>query len=258
MTVYTAQHPDVLKKDSELRVQQTLIDGLKIGEGHLLRREITNLQILCRMQKGDIAVVQLRGQLQVNAFELDNLVKKEQKLRADIDQYQARLNLTPVREQQLTSIQRDYDLLKQHYGDLLRKEQESQLATNLEKRQEGQQFRLADPPNLPNQPSRPNRMKISLIALAAGLGLGCGLALLSELRNPSFYAENDVTSRLTLPLVVGIPLVFTPAEQRTRSRRKVLEWFAGSVVALSWSWPSFTFTGTADYSKDRIYVRKVL
>jgi protein tyrosine kinase modulator len=231
LTTYTAQHPDVLKKDQEIKAQQAFIEGLRPAKasGSAPPTPATNYT---QDAEDDIGVVQLRSQLQVNTLEIDNLAKKEQKLRADIDQYQTRLNLTPVREQQLMSIQRDYELLRQHYGDLLKKEQESQLATNLERRQEGQQFRLADPPNLPNKPSSPNRMKISLIALAVGLGVGCGLALLAEMRNSSFYTEASVAGRVTLPLIVGIPLLVTPTEQRARSWRNMLEWFAGSAVAL--------------------------
>jgi hypothetical protein len=75
-------------------------------------------------------------------------------------------------------------------------------------------------------------MKISLIALAVGLGVGCGLALLAEMRNSSFYTEASVAGRVTLPLIVGIPLLVTPTEQRARSWRNMLEWFAGSAVAL--------------------------
>ena len=92
---------------------------------------------------------------------IENLIDKEHKLRTDVDLYQSRLNLTPVREQELTAIQRDYDLLKLHYGELLKKEQESQLATDLEKRQEGQQFRLADLER--RQGSNRNRVHASVL-----------------------------------------------------------------------------------------------
>jgi succinoglycan biosynthesis transport protein ExoP len=130
-------------------------------------------------------------------------------------------------------LQRDYDLLRQHYGDLLKKEQESQMATNLEKRQEGHRFRLADPPNLPTRPSSPKRLLISLIGLAAGVLLGGALAVLIEARNSSFRSVDEVSRRLALPLVVGIPLSLTPVEKSARSRRMTFEWVAGCVVFLA-------------------------
>lgn len=232
LTVYTAQHPDVLKKEQEIKLQQTAIDDLKAAYTAPSSPE-RQTEVIGDMAGEDIGVAQLKSQLQANVFEMENLAKREQKLRAEIDQYRSRLNLTPVREQQLTSMQRDYELLKQHYGELLKKEQESQLATNLEKRQEGQQFRLADPPNLPAQPSSPKRLRISLIALVAGLVIGCGLAFLADVRSSSFYTEDDVSRKLALPLVIGVPYLFTPTELRGRSWRRAFEWVAGSVLALA-------------------------
>ena len=138
----------------------------------------------------DTGVAQLRSQLSANKLEIDNLHRRSRNY-GQCSSYESRLNITPVREQELTAIQRDYDLLKLHYGELLKKEQESQLATDLEKRQEGQQFRLADPPNLPTIPSSPKRLKISLVGLLAGVICGCVLAFLVDLRNSSFHSEDD-------------------------------------------------------------------
>ena len=228
LTSYTSQHPDVLKKDQEIKAQQNLISELKSTRAAPPPTQERPIESAPDPEE-DLGIVQLTSQLQANTFEIDNLAKKEQKLRTEIDQYRSRLNLTPVREQQITSMQRDYDLLRQHYADLLRKEQESQLATNLEKRQEGQQFRLADPPNLPSRPSSPKRVKISLIALFGGLVVGCAFAFLAEIRNASFHTESDVSS-LLLPIVIGVPRFFTPAEERNRLWKRGFEWCAGSVL----------------------------
>jgi polysaccharide biosynthesis transport protein len=224
LITYTSQHPDVLKKDQEIKLQQTMVDGLRTAKAAPLpQASPERLTESAHEPEEDLGVVQLTSQLQANTFEIESLAKKEQKLRTEIDQYRSRLNLTPVREQQLTSMQRDYDLLRQHYGDLLRKEQESQLATNLEKRQEGQQFRLADPPNLPTRPSKPKRVKISLGALFGGLVVGCAFAFLAEIKNSAFHTEGDASS-LALPIVIGVPRFFTPAEERNRSWKRGFEW----------------------------------
>jgi succinoglycan biosynthesis transport protein ExoP len=226
LTGYTAQHPDVLKKNQEIKVQQAIVNDLRAAKTVPLPERPPEA---APEPEEDPSIVQLTSQLQANAFETESLAKNEQKLRTEIDQYRSRLNLTPVREQQLTSMQRDYELLRQHYGDLLRKEQESQLATNLEKRQEGQQFRLADPPNLPTRPSSPKRVRISLLGLLGGIIVGCVFALLAELKASPFHTENDVNS-LGLPLVIGIPRFFTPAEERNRSWTRGFEWCAGTVL----------------------------
>jgi len=179
------------------------------------------------------AIGELRGQLVGNRLEIENLSKDEKRLKEQVERYQLRLNETPVREQQLAGILRNYDQLKQDYAELLAKESQSQMSADLEKRQEGQRFRLVDQPSLPTLPSSPDRIKISLGAAAGGLGLGLGLALLLELKDRSFHSEDDLSRRFALPLVVGVPLVLTQYEERARTRKRAFEWVAGSGLILA-------------------------
>ena len=129
-TVYTPQHPDVLKKDQEIEIQRTFVNTLRASTAASSKEQEQAAEIVPSIED-DASTANIRSQLQANTFEIDNLTKKELKLRTDIERIRTGRNLTPVREQQLTSMQRDYDLLKQHYGDLLKKEQESLLSKNL-------------------------------------------------------------------------------------------------------------------------------
>jgi hypothetical protein len=116
---------------------------------------------------------------------------------------------------------------------LLKKEQESQLATSLETQQAGQQFRLIDAASLPQVPSSPNRLKMSLAGIAGGLFVGVALAFFFDMRDTSFHSEKDVTQHLAGTLVFGVPLLPTRAEQRRRKWRLAFEWLAGSTLILA-------------------------
>jgi succinoglycan biosynthesis transport protein ExoP len=102
----------------------------------------------------------------------------------------------------------------------------------LEKRQEGQKFRLVDPPTLPVTPTSPKRLKISLGGAAAGMLLGLALAFLVDIKDRSFHAEEEAVEYLKLPLV-AIPLLPTQAEIKSRNLTAGLEWAAGSVMVLA-------------------------
>jgi succinoglycan biosynthesis transport protein ExoP len=116
-------------------------------------------------------MMQIQSQLKANGLEIQNYQQREKKIESDITTYQARLNLTPETEQELADISRGYEESKANYDSLLQKQNQSQLATSLEQRQQGEQFRILDPPSLPARPSAPNHLLISIAGLMLGFAL---------------------------------------------------------------------------------------
>jgi capsular polysaccharide biosynthesis protein len=92
------------------------------------------------------------------------------------------------------------------------------MATQLERDQQGEQFRVLDPANLPDKPSFPNRPLFALGGLGGGLGLGLALALLMEMRDSSFKTERDVEVALQLPVLAMIPAVEQPLDSKKKVR----------------------------------------
>ena len=235
LSLYTPLYPPVIKINQKIADKEATLRTLT-GVAKAPGADTANAESRSSSFGGvaqDISIVQLRSQLESNRLEIENLTKNEKHLEVAIDQYQNRINQTPVREQQIASIMRNYELLKVDYADLLNKEMQSQMGADLEKRQQGQQFRLIDRPSLPTIPTSPNRIKIGLCGAGAGLLLGLALAFLMEFMNDSFCSEDAVIERLALPMVIGIPLLLTPAEKRSRTRRNAMEWAAGTGLTLA-------------------------
>ncbi len=228
---YTSEHPDVKRAEAEIARQQRVVDGLRASEAPQV--ETGNARPNSSTDPDDdVAVAQIKSQLEANRLEIDSLSNDQKRLKATAADYQNRLGATPVREQQLAEVLRDYDLLKKEYADLLSKEQQSQLAASLEKQQGGLQFRLVDPPSLPTVPSSPKRIKFSLGGIAGGIVLGLALAFLRDMMVPSFHTEEELQARFEFP-VVGVPLLFTPQEKRNQRWRNVFEWVAASMLAMA-------------------------
>ncbi len=239
---YTPQHPDLIAINEKIAETQAVLKTLRAERSVAIEKARAQAPAAPGRPEEDVdttdpqiksQIEQAKSQLEANRLEIANLTKEQNQLKDTIAQYQSRLNQTPVREQQLAGILRDYDLLKQDYTDLLGKRMQSQLAANLEKRQEGQQFRLVDRPSLPTEPTAPKRMQFSLGGVAGGLILGLVLAFLAELRNPSFHSEKELTRHFPLPLIVSVPLILTPAEKRSLGWKRVLEWTAVSALAVT-------------------------
>ncbi|HVW87682.1 MAG TPA: Wzz/FepE/Etk N-terminal domain-containing protein [Bryobacteraceae bacterium] len=235
LITYSANYPDVKDTERQISATQDLIRRMKATANKPAAAPPAGSPAAPPVEadegtEEDASIAQLRSQLESNRLEIQNLSKDQAQQKNVIDQYQSRLNLTPVREQQLAGVLRDYELSRQDYMDLLGKVQQSELAMSLEKQQGGQHFRLLEPPSLPAKPSSPKRIKITLGGAGAGIVLGLALALIGEFRNPSLRTEKEVVRRFGAPLVVALPLVRSRAEERSRAWKRVLEWCAGCAL----------------------------
>ncbi len=129
------------------------------------------------------SMMQIQSQIKSNQLEIQNYERRRKDFESQISAYQIRLNLTPAIEQELTDISRGYEGAKANYNSLLQKQNQSQLATSLEQRQQGEHFSIIDPPSSPLKPYSPNHLMISLGGLGFGLVVGCGLVAFVELTN---------------------------------------------------------------------------
>jgi polysaccharide chain length determinant protein (PEP-CTERM system associated) len=120
--------------------------------------------------------------------------------------YQSKVDSAPARESDMIELTRDYETLQRTYASLLTKREDSKLAANLERRQIGEQFKVLDPPSLPQRPVKPMlRLAVSAGGSAAGLLVGLLLAGVLEFRDSTFRTEKDVTSVLGLPVLALVP-----------------------------------------------------
>jgi polysaccharide chain length determinant protein (PEP-CTERM system associated) len=176
-------------------------------------------------------MMQVRSQLKANELEIQNYQRHATDIESQIASYRSRLNMTPETEQELADISRGYEESKANYNSLLEKQNQSQLATSLEQRQQGEQFRIIDPPSLPDKPSSPNHLLVSLFGLGLGLGIGVGLAALLELSNARIWHEKELEGLVPGRVLVGIPHLSTQRENRFRP---VVRWLqVGAALAMT-------------------------
>src|SRR5256885_11941543 len=225
-TRYTENHPDVVRLKQQIASTEKLKKqsdaDIKAGKGSSTATRMA--------QVGPIA--QVEGQLKANELEISNRTDEVKRVQGEIDQYRGRLNLTPVREEELSAFTRDHEQLKENYQSLMAKNMKSELATNLEKRQQGEQFRIIDPPSLPLKPYFPDRFKMSLVGVALGLVLSLGLTAAMETIAPRIHKEEDLQELISAPVLAGIPSLLTAEKQQQRRKFMWLESAAAAVLLL--------------------------
>ena len=209
---YTPDHPDVKKaKDTIARMEQNQKETPDTKSDDSGKDEEKPSTSIAQMQ-AMTPVMQIQSQLKAKKLEIQTQEARIAKLEAKVNEYQARLNSTPGRQQELADIMRNYDESKKNYDTLLGKTMQSSLATSLTRQQQGDQFRIIDPPSLPEKSSFPDRFKFSLAGLGAGLVLAFLFGVGSEFLDDRIRSEQDLLSAAQLPVLAEIPPLPTDSE----------------------------------------------
>lgn len=141
--------------------------------------------------------------------DLSSIRDRRSRLAEQIRDMERRVEQIPSREQELMILVRDYENRKKNYQALLDKRLNAHVAENLEKRQQGEQFRVLDPANLPEKPEKPNQLLIMISGLIGGCGLGIGLALGLEQLNPTFRRREEVEVLPSVQVLATVPHFIT-------------------------------------------------
>ena len=159
-------------------------------------------------------LMQIQSELKSVRMEIQNREAEIRATQAKIEQLQAVLGASPGIQAEMLGLTRDYAETKRAYDQLAEKRNASELATNLQRQQQGENFRIIDPPSLPEKASFPDRFKFSLAGLAVGLGLAVLFGAGTEYLDDRIRNEQDLAEATPLPILVEIPPLRTESEIR--------------------------------------------
>lgn len=128
-------------------------------------------------------------------------------LRRQIRMYEERVEQTSEVELGLRNLERDYNAVNTRFQTLLGRRLDAELSEQMERRQQGERFRVVDQAIPPDSPISPDRNRIMLFSLLLGLGMGGGLAFLREGTDPAFYSVSEVEKHLNPKMLISLPRV---------------------------------------------------
>ena len=237
---YTPQHPDVavtqkrldqlretMKKEEEAALAQfAQRDGEEesVDENIDTEDRVSNPvyeQVKLKLIQHEAAVAVLTRR--ANAQEIE--VKKW----ADLAQ------IVPQVEAELARLTRDYEIVKQSYGQLRQRQESANLAENLETTAKKIQFRIIDPPRVPISPSGPNRILFLTAVLVMGIGAGVAFAFLIGQINNSFVDAVRLKTAVPYPIFGTVSAVVSVTERRRRRREMLTFGFVAFGLILAYS-----------------------
>jgi polysaccharide chain length determinant protein (PEP-CTERM system associated) len=240
---YKPDHPDVRALERVISELETKAAAEAQNRPGRIAAKVQSPSDIAREKR----IKDLQAEVEMIDRQIGAGVLEEARLKNEIADYQTKVDAVPTRESELVELTRDYGTLQEQYSSLLKKQEDSRLAANLEHRQIGEHFKILDPASLPQKAFN---QKVKLMAFAAGTGGGLVLGLvfvgLLEYRDSSFRTEIDITRALSLPVLALVPEMHSDAEEAEvllRRRRRVLFSIGltmvivlGSAAALAFRW----------------------
>lgn len=228
LTTLRPKNPDVIAKRQELeavkRSKQELTDDWKNRIADKTRRV---------ERRVDPRVSTLR----INMQGIDNEIARQEKLlgqtSGQINEMQSQLSRVPGAEIDLGRLEREFQTKKATYDDLLTKKQKSDLNVAALGAAQDTTIQVIDPANFPVRPVAPQRPLLIALGLALGLAVGLLFAAAFEVpRLMTIQTVEDARHYTGLPVLISVPELLTPKEQRRARLRRTATAFAGVVLTV--------------------------
>ncbi|WP_033138441.1 GumC family protein [Aeromonas finlandensis] len=108
-------------------------------------------------------------------------------------------------ESQLAELERDLEVKRSLYQDLQLRYEKAKVTGALGSFEPSERIKVIDKPFAPSKPSNYPHWLFLLAGIVGGLGLGCGLALLTELADTSLRRTDQLVALVKAPVLSRIP-----------------------------------------------------
>lgn len=146
-------------------------------------------------------------------------------MRARVDEYTARYDRLkaqsvngPELETQLAQLNRDYQVNKENYSQLVARRESARLSGDLSNTTDMVKFRVVDPPTVPLTPAGPNRLRLASLVFVGALIAGIAIALLMSQLRPTYLSQHGLRESTGLPILGSVSMNWTEHERAKRKR----------------------------------------
>ncbi|MGL4314365.1 MAG: XrtA system polysaccharide chain length determinant [Sphingomonas sp.] len=215
---WTDAHPDVIALKSQLAAAQAAARGEPASVGQAANPALLSLRSIAAEKQAQVAA----------------LSGRKNQIQGDLDQLNAKLASDPNAAAEQAQLERDYQVLKDHYDKLLADREEVRLRGQVQNQTDAVKFTVTDPPTAPRAPTSPNRPLLLTAVLFAALGGGVAAAFLMGQLRATFPTATRLEAVSGLPVIGSVTEVVTAAQTALRRRRLML--YAGGLGALGAAW----------------------
>jgi len=218
---FTDKHPDVIElktkieslKAREISDSDGYLDSS--GSDETLEFNPVYQEMKVEANKAGVEVSTLK-------IELAEHQKSVEKLRSAID-------IIPEVEASLTRLNRDYEITRARYLDLVERRESAKLAQSADQSTSDIKFRIIDPPVIPTRASGPPRVLLLLAVLVLSLGAGLAWSFARFFIEPTYLDLKQVSEKTGRPLLGSVSL-YLSAKHLKRRRIQLLSFISSTAM----------------------------
>ena len=216
LLLYTTKHPDVVATERRLAALRQELDDQNsmFGEGMGEDGSPGSAEDVVKTPNPLYAKIKLAlVEEEATIATLRNRI--ELQLRK-VTEWEGLAKTVPIVESELSRLDRDYQVIKRNYEELLSRREATKMAQEMETKADKIQFRVIDPPRLPIAPSGPNRLLFITMVMLSGLAAGIASGFLLSQIDESIPSTTRLRETFPYPVLGTVSMIFTAADRRRR------------------------------------------
>jgi polysaccharide chain length determinant protein (PEP-CTERM system associated) len=205
---YTEQHPDIVS--AKRLIKQ--LEAQKVEEAK-------------NFKPGGDRGANYSPMLQQLNVALSTAEARVASMRARVDEFTVRYDRLraqsingPELETQMAQLNRDYQVNKENYQQMVSRREAARLSGDLTNTTDMVKFRVVDPPTVPLRPAGPDRLRLASLVFLGSLIAGIAFAMLLSQLRPTFLSQHGLRESTGLPILGSVSMNWTDHERAKRKR----------------------------------------
>lgn len=198
---WTDQHPDIVTARQQVARLRREASREPSGRGGI----------------GNPAYTSIRGMIAERQAAIAALSTRRAQLQAAMNDMQVRQVEQPEVAAEMSKLNRDYNVLRSQYDQLVKSREEVRLRMDVENKTDQVRFQIVDPPSFPRQPIAPNRPLLLTLVLVGGLIAGIATAFLASQIHTTYVTTNNLQEAFGVPVLGSVSEVVSE-QQRAQTK----------------------------------------
>lgn len=218
LSSYTENYPEIIKLKAEIEALKAAPKAAGTPDYSVPESEMSTLNPIHQ---------DLKQRLFQSEAELGAIDAKLRQMGAVIARKEGELRNIPAEKMKLAELEKERDSHRVIYEQLLARQGQSEVSKQMEVEDKATTFRIVDPAVVPTKPVSPNRVRLILLGILAGIAGGAGIIFLRETLDSS-VKESNTLKQLGLEVIAVIPRIFNADEEaRIKKRDRIVYSVAG-------------------------------